>query len=275
MYQRPASPQLIGGVLDNAFRLLIAAFTQVVGLAIAASAIAGAWRLFDNTLDDLVAGTFNPEDASLQDVVPILAGGFVGMYFYLAVVGRMAAFAANRPIGFAEALRRALLRFPAFLVCLFATVVVLAAPVLLTMALIGGYGPGGVVAALLLLPAFAAIVYLYFAPFLVVADNIGGIAALRRSVDLVRRHFWRVAAILTVGSIIMFAATMLVGVAALAVAALAGIGNVSVDAAAFLVETVGGALTTPFWIALSLSLLRDLELRRGGDDLAARIKAAP
>ena len=88
----------------------LATFRQVVGLAVVASAIAGAWRLFDDTLGNLAAGNFDPADASFQDVVPVLVGGLVGLYFHLAITARMAAFASNRPIAIAEALRRALRR---------------------------------------------------------------------------------------------------------------------------------------------------------------------
>ena len=274
MYLPPASPQLIGSVLDNAFRLLIATFRQVVGLAVVASAIAGAWRLFDDTLGNLAAGNFDPADASFQDVVPVLVGGLVGLYFHLAITARMAAFASNRPIAIAEALRRALRRFPALLVCVLAFITLFSVPFLLGAALIAAFGPGGIVGLLALAPAFVLIVYLYPATLLVVTANIGGVAALRRSFNLVRRNFWRTTVILSVGSIIVLAATMVVGLVGLAVAALAGFGNVSVDLAAYLVETAGGAVTVPLWIALSLALLRDLELRREGEDLSARIKAS-
>ncbi len=274
MYLPPASPQLIGSVLDNAFRLLIATFRQVVGLAVVASAIAGAWRLFDDTLGNLAAGNFDPADASFQDVVPVLVGGLVGLYFHLAITARMAAFASNRPIAIAEALRRALRRFPALLVCVLAFILLFSLPFLLGAALIAVVGPGGIVGLLALVPALVLIVYLYPATLLVVTANIGGVAALWRSFNLVRRNFWRTTVILSVGSIIVLAATMVVGLVGLAVAALAGFGNVSVDLAAYLVETAGGAVTVPLWIALSLALLRDLELRREGEDLSARIKAS-
>ena len=274
MYLPPASPQLIGSVLDNAFRLLIATFRQVVGLAVVASAIAGAWRLFDDTLGNLAAGNFDPADASFQDVVPVLVGGLVGLYFHLAITARMAAFASNRPIAIAEALRRALRRFPALLVCVLAFILLFSVPFLLGAALIAVVGPGGIVGLLALVPALVLIVYLYPATLLVVTANIGGVAALWRSFNLVRRNFWRTTVILSVGSIIVLAATMVVGLVGLAVAALAGFGNVSVDLAAYLVETAGGAVTVPLWIALSLALLRDLELRREGEDLSARIKAS-
>ena len=277
MYLRPTSPQLIGGVLDDSFRLLKASFTQVVGLAIVASAIAGVWRLFDNTLDNLLAGTYDLEEASLQNFLPMLIGGFVGLYFHLGIAARMFAFASNRPISILEALRRALLRFPALLLCVLAFILVVLAPFLLAIALVAVVGVAGAFGLLALAPAFVALVYLYPASFLVVTANIGGAAALKRSVNLVRHNFWRALVILTVGSIVLTVVTMTFGMIGVAVAMLAGAGSidaVSVDAAAYLVEVVTGAVTMPFWIALSLALLRDLELRREGGDLAARIKAA-
>ena len=273
MYQRPTSPQLIGGVLDNAFRLLKASFTQVVGLAVVASAVSGVWRLFDDTLENLLAGEFDPEAVSLGSVAPMLMVGLVGLYFNLSAAARMSAVAINRPISVAEALRRALLRFPALLVCVLAFVLLFIAPFMLAALLIAAIGVAGILGLLALAPALVLLVYLYLSSFLVVTANIGGVAALRRSFNLVRHNFWRATVVLTIGSIVLFAATMMIGMVGLAVAALAGFGSVSVDVAAYAVETAGGAVTVPFWIALSLALLRDLELRREGEDLAARIKA--
>ena len=273
MYQRPTSPQLIGGVLDDAFRLLKASFTQVVGLAVVASAVSGVWRLFDDTLKNLIAGEFDPEAVSLGSVAPMLMVGLVGLYFNLSAAARMSAVAINRPISVAEALRRALLRFPALLVCVLAFVLLFVAPFMLAALLIAAIGVAGILGLLALAPAMVLLVYLYLSSFLVVTANIGGVAALRRSFNLVRHNFWRATVVLTIGSIVLFAATMMIGMVGLAVAALAGFGSVSVDVAAYAVETAGGAVTVPFWIALSLALLRDLELRREGEDLAARIKA--
>ena len=275
MYQRPTSPQLVGGVLDDSFRLFKASFGQVVGLAIVASAISGAWRLFDNTLGNLLAGNFELQEASFQSFLPMLAGGLVGLYFNLSIAARMFAFASNRPISVLEALRRALVRFPALLLCVLAFILVILAPFLLAVVLVAAIGAAGAIGVLALVPALMAVVYLYLASFLVVTANIGGVAALRRSVNLVRRNFWRTTVVLTVGSIVLVVATMIVGMVGLAV--VAGTGDtdvVSIDVAAYLVEVIGGAVTMPFWIALSLALLRDLELRREGGDLAARIKAA-
>ena len=273
MYQRPTSPQLIGGVLDDAFRLLKASFTQVVGLAVVASAVSGVWRLFDDTLENLIAGEFDPEAVSLGSVAPMLMVGLVGLYFNLSAAARMSAVAINRPISVAEALRRALLRFPALLVCVLAFVLLCIAPFMLAALLIAAIGVAGILGLLALAPALVLLVYLYLSSFLVVTANIGGVAALRRSFNLVRHNFWRATVVLTIGSIVLFAATMMIGMVGLAVAALAGFGSVSVDVAAYVVETAGRRCYRTVLDCPIAGAVEDLELRREGEDLATRIKA--
>ena len=275
MYRRPASPQPIGGVLGSAFRLLTAAFTQVAGLAILSSAITGVGMLFDDTFDNLAAGTFDPEAASIRELLLGWLGNSVGLYLYLGVVARLSAFASNRPVSIAEALRRALLRFPALLVC----VLVLAAPFALVGTLTGfvlvffltegeptaaAWSVTGIVGLLTLTPALVIGVYLHLSAFLVVTADVGSVAALRRSFRLVRRNFWRTTALQTIG----VAATTAVSVGGLAMAFLAGfLGNVSIDVATYLILTAVSVVTTPFLAALSLALLRDLELRHEGEGL--------
>lgn len=275
MYQRPASPRPIGGVLGNAFRLMTATFTQVVGLAILYCAIAGAGGLFDDTLDNLAAGTFDPdEETPISGVAADLAGGLVGLCFFLGVVARMSAFASNRPVSIAEALRRALRRFPALLVCLlvlfapFLLAGVLTAVLAVSLAFAGLAAPSSVVVGLMALtsaPALVMGVYLHLAAFLVVTADVGSVTALRRSFRLVRRNFWRTTALQTIGT----AAAMLVGVGVLAMGAfLAGFfDNVSINVATYPIQIAVGAVTTPFFAALSLALLRDLELRHEGEGL--------
>ena len=275
MYQRPASPQPIGGVLGSAFRLLTAAFTQVAGLAILSSALTGVGGLFDDTFDNWAAGTFDPEAASIRELLLTWLGILVGLCLYLGVAARLSAFASHRPVSIAEALRRALLRFPALLVC----VLVLAAPFALAGTLTGfvlvffltegepttaAWGVTGIVGLLTLTPALVVSIYLHLSAFLVVTADVGSVAALRRSFRLVRRNFWRTTALQAIG----VAATTAVSVGGLVMAFLAGfLGNVSIDVAAYLILTAVSVVTTPFLAALSLALLRDLELRHEGEGL--------
>ena len=273
MYQRPASPRPIGGVLGSAFRLLTEAFTQVAGLAILYGAIAGVGMLFDDTFDNLAAGTFDPAEPSIRELLPTWLGGLVGLYFFLGVVARMSAFASHRPVSIAEALRRALLRFPALLVCLlvlfapFLLTGVLAAVLAVSLALAGLTSSVAGLAGLLALtsvPALVIGVYLHLSAFLVVTADVGSVAALRRSFRLVRRNFWRTTALQAIG----VAAASLAGAGGLAMAFLAGfLGNVSIDVAAYLILIAVSVVTTPFLAALSLALLRDLELRHEGEGL--------
>ena len=287
MYQRPAAPQLIGGVLDDAFRLFKASFTQVVGLACIASAVFGAWRPFADMLDNLKIDQFPVEIPvvdvmSIKTVLLLMMAILASLYFCLGIAARMFAFASDRPISFAEAMRRATLRFPALLVCLLAPTFLIGITffvlVFAMLSFVGGSIVGSIVVAsiaviVLLVLAFVMFIYLYFAFFLVVTANIGGVAALLRSFNLVRRNFWRTAVVLTIGSIVMSVVGMALGMVGVAVAFSVGDGGISNSVALYLMGVASGTITTPFWIAFSLALLRDLELRREGEDMASRIES--
>lgn len=266
MYRMPTVPQDIGGVLDTAFALFKAGWRGAFGLAVAGGAAGGAFRLFDDTLERLLAGDFVPQPPGWGAVF-LVAGSLASLYLYLGVTARLAALAAERPISIQEALRRALRRYLSLLLCVGAAAA--AGVAAMTTAFLG---------VALLLPSFVAVmvllVYWYFAGCLVVTRNIGGVAALRSSFVLVRGHWWRTVATLTVGYCIALVATVLIGVAAASVGAAAGFANVSPDALVFVVETAGSGITVPFMVAVSLAALRDLEVRRKGADLAARIDAA-
>lgn len=266
MYRLPTVPQDIGGVLDSAFALFKAGWRGAFGLAVAGGAVSSAFRLFDDTVERILAGDFAPQQPGWGTVFAVV-GGLAGLYLYLGVVARLAALAAERPISVGEALRRALRRYLSMLLCVSAALAALVV--------------AGATAALnivLLLPALVAAMvlalYWYFSGFLVITRNVGGVAALRGSFALVRGHWWRTVATLTVGYCITLVATVLIGVVATALGAAAGLANVPPDALVFAVEAAGSGVTMPFMVAVSLVALRDLEVRRKGTDLAARIDAA-
>ena len=273
MYQRAASPQPIGGVLDNAVRLFKASFTQVIGLAAVASLLESFWRLFDNTFDRLMTGTFDPAQGPGWDVVPMFVGLLAALYLHLAMTSRMHAFAADRAVTVGEALRRALVRYPAMLLCLLALFLPFAFVLVVVAAGVVLFGLVGTLGLALLMPGAVLIVYWYFAVYLVVTANIGGFRALRRSFSLVRGNFWRTVTVLTVALFVQLAVAALVGALAAALGAVAGIGGFGFDSVVFVVEVVVGAATIPFIVAVTLAMLHDLELRREGMDLAQRIEA--
>lgn len=265
MYRMPTVPQDIGGVLDTAFALFKAGWRGAFALAVAAGVASSAYRLFDDTLERLLAGDL--PRLSGWGAALLVAGSLVSLYLYLGAIARLAALAAERPISAREALRRALRRYLSMLLCVGAAAAVGVAAGTAVFLSVLAFLPAAVA-------AMVVFIYWYFAGCLVITRNIGGVAALRGSFVLVRGHWWRTVATLTVGYCITLVATVLIGVVAAALGAAAGLVDVSPDALVFVVEAAGTGITMPFMIAVSLAALRDLELRRGGTDLAARIDAA-
>lgn len=281
MYRMPTEPQDVGGVLDSGFALFRAGWRQVLALAVLAGVVTGAWRLVDDSIARMLDGGV-PEPVGWPALALMLLGGLASMYLYLGVIARLAALAVGRPISLRTALWRALRRYVSLLICLFVLFVALIAPlagatIALVGAIVGMFGGAWLLSALLVaLVAGAAVlmVYWYFALLLLITRNVGAIAALRGSFALVRGHWWRTVAILVVAYFITLVALVVVGVAAAGLGALAGLANVRADALLFLVQALGSGITMPFMIAVSLLALNDLEVRRRGADLAARIEAA-
>ena len=280
MYQLPSVPQDVGGVLDSGFKLFKAGWRQVIALAAVASAVLSAWRLVDNTIARLLEGNFEPQPLGWSLVLMLLCP-LASMYLHLGVIARLAGLAGGRPIPLREALRRALRRYLSALLCVLAIGLLWLVPIIGVGLTVFAFGGGGLAAgsgALILTGGLAAVstllfMYWYFAFFLLITRNIGGVAALRGSFALVRGHWWRTLAIVFVAYCITLVAMVLVGVVAAALGALAGLANISPDGLVFVVEAVGGGITMPFMIAVSLVALNDLEVRRQGADLATRIKA--
>ena len=135
---------------------------------------------------------------------------------------------------------------------------------------------------LLIVPGIFLSVSLCFAIFALVldGDRIGD--SLERSRVLVRGHWWRTATILTVAMLIYLA--VYAGVTALATLALPLSNVMSVASGNPAPNTLGTLLVSvvvglcnaallPMIYAIALVTYRDLQLRKGGEDLAARIAA--
>jgi hypothetical protein len=128
---------------------------------------------------------------------------------------------------------------------------------------------------LLLIPGIILMVWLLFAPYLVITNRLGPIDSISYSFRLVRGHWWRTAALITIIGIIA-------GVLYLILAAVLGIVFVTdpesialtgrmpwyVD---FVLGPLISAVATPLGYAMLIAALQDLKLRHRGDDLAARI----
>jgi hypothetical protein len=256
MYQPATAPQSIGGVLDGGFRLFRASFTQVFLLAIVAAIVVAP--------AGLIAQALQGTPPSAGTVAAIVIGGVVLLAVLLtisaAIIARIDAVAVGRRLTVAEALAIGFRRAPALLGC----------GILVGLAVACGF-------VLLIIPGIIVMVWMLFAPYLVVTNQLGPIGSIAYSFRLVRGHWWRTAALITIIGIIA-------GVLYMILAIVLGVSLATdPDALAqgrlpwyvdFLVSPLISAVATPLGYAMLIAVLQDLKLRYRGDDLAARIATA-
>jgi hypothetical protein len=263
---QPTQPQSIGGVLDTTFQLYKASAVKMIpfSLLLALASSPSSIYVFAQ------GGVANASDpfamlAMFRSTGYWLAtcATYIGLLFGIAVASiKLAAIASDGDASFGTAAARALTRLPylALSLVLYFIIVTLGSLLLLV--------PGIILSVSLLLFVGTG-----------VFDNKGPIAALTASHRLVWGNWWRTAAILTVGIIIIIViymvAVLLVGVVTPLTVLTGGtedlvlVGLVS----GLLIGLLMSLLLTPFYIALFLAIYWDLKLRKEGGDLAARVGA--
>ncbi len=128
---------------------------------------------------------------------------------------------------------------------------------------------------LLIVPGLILMVSLMLCFNLVMLEDKGPVDSLTGSHHLVWGNWWRTAAILTVGFIVVFVIYIAAGVVIGVAGPLIGLG--SIDPLLFgmiaplLVGVLASLILTPFYAALALAIYWDLKLRKEGGDLAARV----
>jgi hypothetical protein len=260
---QPTQPQSIGGVLDVSFQLYKASVASVwpVCLLLVLGSVPS---LFFAMQASTAAASGDPTAALdifgdprywlailLTIAISVLASG--AMYL------KQQAIANDQELGLGSALQTSLGRL---------------LPQVLTFILYSlAVGIGFV---LLLVPGFILMLSLMLCWLLVVLETKGPVAALTGSHRLVWGNWWRTAAILTVGFIILIVLYIAVGFLVELLTRL-----VAVDGDPFTVAFVSGLiingvlylLATPYYAALLLSVYWDLKLRKEGGDLVARVGA--
>jgi hypothetical protein len=120
-------------------------------------------------------------------------------------------------------------------------------------------------------------VSLMLATNFVVFEGKGPIDALTGSHKLVWGNWWRSAAILTVGFILVIVIYLAVGLVIGVVSPFIGLGLDDVVmyslVSGMLIGVLMNVLVMPFFTALLIALYWDLKLRKEGGDLAARVGA--
>jgi hypothetical protein len=257
-----ATPQSIGKVLDNMFRLYGATFWKVIWISAGAALIANLPSLLMPPMP-----TDDPEAAmaAMRQFLWILPLSMLAtLYSYAAILHRMHAVATGANADLGTALRIGLIKlFP-----------LLVASILYFLALTVGL-------VLLVVPGILLGLSLYFYLPLIVVYNKGILAGLKSSHRLVWGNWWRTATVVAVPMFLIMAFYGILGL----VAGITGVGIAvggggeaevqrSLETYALISElaaTLFSAFIGPLFAALLLVQLHDLELRREGSDLEARL----
>jgi hypothetical protein len=257
-----ATPQSIGKVLDNMFRLYGTTFWKVIWISAGAALIANLPSLLMPPMP-----TDDPEAtmAAMRQFLWILPLSMLAtLYSYAAILHRMHAVATGANANLGTALRIGLIKlFP-----------LLIASILYLLALAVGL-------VLLVVPGILLGLSLYFYLPLIVVDNKGVLAALKSSHRLVWGNWWRTATVVAVPMFIIMAFYGILGLVAGITGvgiAVSGGGEAEVQRSletytliSELAATLFSAFIGPLFAALLLVQLHDLELRREGSDLEARL----
>jgi len=243
MYERPNSPLSVGGVLDDGFKLLKAAFVRLLFLSLLSAVF--------SAVPELIPGA---GDSAMALVLIAVAVGFQLLIFN-ALVARVHAISQSRDLSVGESLRIGLARVLPVLACGFLYVV----------AILLGF-------VALIIPGIILGLSLSFAMFLVVTDDMGPIEALKASHSLVWGKWWHTAMIAGVVFFIFIGFFFVVGLlTALLVSVSPNEGVFAV--VALLLFGFLSVLVNPVYYSFYIALLNDLKLRKQGSDLDDRIES--
>jgi Uncharacterised protein family (UPF0259) len=260
---QPTQPQSIGGVLDTTFQLYKAALMPSIPLTLLLVIAGSPSSIYVMTHSS--AGAADPLAmlALVQNPNYWLAAlaSMVGFMWLLAALYlKIGALGAGEDVSVGTALQKAIGRLPTLLLMMIVFMIVITIGFLLLLV------PG------LILTVTLA---LCFAP--AVFEGKGPIDSLLESHRLVWGNWWRTAAILTVGFIVVMViymvAVLLIGaVTPLAAGSGENLTLVS-SVAGMAIGALMSMLITPFYVGLAIATYWDLKLRKEGGDLAARVGA--
>ncbi len=263
----PARPQLVGEVLDSAFRIFRATLLRCLPYSVLATVAGQLQNVY------LIA-TGHPlhKFGSTDPVWWVLyaLGIFLGCAFINAIIIRQAAMASGAPSAGSAALREGLRKAPAAIAMIVILVVLVGVCFLPLLGVPRAYWPWTVVA-LVVPAAYVAVLFLCSWPALLVGQK-GILGSVRYSAHLVRGQWWRTMMIylvaLTMIIVLSFTAGLVVGV----LAQFAAARDLAVTTAVSAVMVVAsGAIYMPLATSMSLALYGDLQARKDGSDLERRI----
>jgi hypothetical protein len=248
----PSSPQSVGQVLDAAFRIFQASLLKCLPHGVL-SMIAGQLPNIYFLAIGRPFHDFGGGDPLWWTLYAL--GTLLGLFIWSAMLLRQRSIASQEAVELRTELGEALRRMPA-VVGLFT----------LSLALLAV----GIVA--LILPGLYLTIGLSLSWLILLIERLGPIAAVRRSLHLVRGSWWRTALVLSIAMmsalVFYFVAFLVLG----AVLQIIGANDVAMLTAASVIVLVAlGAVGAPFLGAVLFAVHGALRLRREGTDLASRL----
>jgi hypothetical protein len=266
MYVRPASPQSVGGVLDDAIKLYRASFRACWPVAAAAAVIMGAIGAY-LALHLLDTGIVNA--ATAMQFLNVYRQPGVQLAYVADAAARIAAYGAILIYQNALADGESEPSMQESLSVMLGRLIPgLIASLVWWVVIVVGF-------ALLLIPGIYLLGALCLWPVCLFAGKAGPLASLGQSRDLIRGHWWRTTTILTVATILVLVLSAVAGGVIGGVVGIFRRDMVVMQLAIQCVAVVVSVFTLPAIPAALVAVYRDLKLRREGSDLAARLGALP
>ncbi len=265
MFQLSTKPQSIGKVLDESIRLFFASFKSVFLLSlIGCMAVISPNFIMSDFVALAQSGDPSQAQGMLGQFFAVLAiGMLVFLVFYNAMYYRINKISHGQESGTGESVAVGIKKL----------IPVIVAVILFSIAMVFGL-------LLLIIPGVILMLSMFFYQPLVVCDNLGPIAALKTSHNLVWGNWWRTATVFLVPFFILMALWFLaVMVAGIVIGA-----NGEFDAGPGAAMSTANKVTYgtmmlfyiiiyPYMSAMMLVQLNDLKLRKQGMDLEARVAA--
>jgi hypothetical protein len=259
----PATPQSIGQVIDNGFRIYRQILVPMLPVSLVVALLSQAPELVHSLAP-------HPEFSFALVLLAgagVLAWLIVYLAFYNGWIVALDALMRGQP---ALPLREVFARGAPTIGASFR------GAMLYGLAVVAG-------CILLVIPGLYLMTALIFFWYFIVLEGMGGAASLGASRELVKGHWWRTLTVFSVAGLIYLAAfSVLLGVVAAVFglsASLSGLENAKDTApeigwAVLALQAGANALLLPMWNTISLVMFRDLKLRKSGADLAARAASA-
>ncbi len=256
MISATTTPQSIGKTLDMGFKLYVSVFKNVFLLCFLGMSIMSLPSVF-MVFSGIEPGGVPEGMLLIISIAIFLACVAFGCLFLLAILIKYAATAKGESIAMTDSIKKGLgYIFPMIGIWF-----------LYSIAIVVGM-------LLLVIPGIYLMVALMLAPYLIIIEDNGVWASLKRSRQLIKGNWWRTTIIITVPVVIQMALALGIQVP-LSIMAATMQGNQIV---AIFIELGSNILlnsiTIPLTYAVMIVLYYDLKIRKEGDDLAARIDNA-